>query len=59
MLDTPGKVPSLQFDLQLGSSATIEEIMAAASTSNLLGDAASEDEQMVGLSRTLYVPSLM
>ena len=52
MLDTPGKVPSSQYDLQLGSSATIEEIMAAASTSNLPGDAAGEDEEMVGLLRT-------
>ena len=51
MLDTSGKVPSLQYNLQLGSSATIEEIMAAASTSNLPGDAASEEEEMVGLSR--------
>ena len=54
MLDTPGKVPSSQYDLELGSSATIEEIMAAASTSNLPGDAAREDEEMVGLSRTRY-----
>ena len=52
MLDNAGKVPSSQYDLQLGSSATIEEIMAAASTSNLPGDAAREDEEMVGLSRT-------
>merc|ERR1719192_1577495 len=47
VLETPGKVPSSQFDLQLGSSATIEEIMSAASTSNLPGDAAGEDEEMV------------
>ena len=59
MLDTPGKVPSLQYDLQLESSATIEEIMAAASTSNLPRDATSEDEEMVGLSRIQYVSSLV
>ena len=59
MLDTPGKVPSSQDDLQLGSSATIEEIMVAASTSNLPGDAASEDEEMVGLSRIWYLSSWM
>ena len=54
MLETPGKVPSSQYDLQPGSPATIEEIMAAASTSYLSGDAAREDEEMVGLSRTRY-----
>ena len=59
VLDNAGKVPSSQYDLELGSSATIEEIMAAASTSNLPGDAAREDEEMVGLSRTWYVTSLM
>ena len=59
MLDNAGKVPSSQYDLQLGSSATIEEIMAAASTSNLPGDAASEDEEMVRLSRTRYTRALI
>ena len=49
----------MQYDLQLGSSATIEEIMAAASTSNLPRDATSEDEEMVGLSRIQYVSSLV
>ena len=58
-MDTPGKVPSSQHDLQLGSSATIKEIMAAANASNLPRDAASEDEEMVGLSRIQYVSSLV